>query len=85
MSGEYSITAPYDVTVGSSYRQIFDLADSSSYRSVLPSGQSGQVFHPHYEDQTSLWLYGGYRTVATGTKGADPTELRLQPIEGALP
>jgi len=85
MSGEYSITAPYDVTVGSSYRQIFDLADSSSYRSVLPSGQSGQVFHPHYEDQTSLWLYGGYRTVARGTKGADPNELRLQPIEGALP
>jgi penicillin amidase len=83
MSGEYSITDPYAVTVGASYRQLFDLTDNFSHRSILPSGQSGQVFHRHYEDQTSLWLYGGYRTVTTGTKGGDLIELRIHPPAGA--
>jgi penicillin amidase len=83
MSGEYSVTDPYAVTVGASYRQIFDLTDNSSHRSILPSGQSGQVFHPHYDDQTSLWLYGGYRTVTTGAKGKDLIELHLSPPAGA--
>lgn len=85
MSGEYSLTDPYAVTIGPSYRQLFDLADGSSYRSVLPSGQSGQVFHRHYEDQTPLWLYGGYRTVKRGTRGAGLQELRLRPAGEVWP
>lgn len=77
MSGEYSITEPYEVTVGASYRQIFDLRDVRQYRSVLPSGESGQVLHKHYDDQTPLWLSGGYRTVRVNAEG--PDELLLTP------
>jgi penicillin amidase len=79
MSGEYSITEPYEVTVGASYRQIFDLGDRREYRSVLPSGESGQVLHRHYDDQTPLWLSGRYRTVRMDTAGDGVDELLLRP------
>lgn len=77
MSGEYSLTAPFAVTVGPSYRQIFDLSSSLTYRAVLPSGQSGQLFHDHYDDQTPLWLHGGYRTVTIAADGPGMTTLLL--------
>ncbi len=82
MSGEYSITEPYEVTVGASYRQIFDLGDRHQYRSVLPSGQSGQVLHQHYDDQTPLWLSGGYRTARVDGGGDGSQELVLTPGSG---
>jgi len=62
MSAEYSFNEPFEVTVAGSFRTIFDFAAPEEVRSVLPSGQSGQVFHPHYSDQTSLWINGAYRT-----------------------
>lgn len=80
ISGEYSFNEPYAVTIGPSFRQIFDLADPTEIRAVLPSGQSGQVYHRHYSDQTDLWLNGGYRI----TRSEDPTgnwdHLRLDPL-----
>jgi penicillin G amidase len=78
MSGEYSITEPFAVTVGPSFRQIFDLANPREHYAVLPSGESGQVYHPHYDDQTPLWLNGAYRTVRTdsGAEGMDMLTLR---------
>lgn len=62
VSGEYDFNDPFGVTVGPSFRQIFDFSGSGTIRSVLPSGQSGQVFNPHYDDQVRLWVNGGYRT-----------------------
>ena len=38
-------------------RQVFDLADVNDTRSVLPPGQSGQVFSSHYKDQWPAWYY----------------------------
>ncbi len=64
VSFEYDLNKPFDVTVGPSFRQIFSMAGEGEFRSVLPSGESGQVFHSHYADQTELWLNGGYRTGA---------------------
>jgi penicillin amidase len=61
MSGEFSLNEPFQVTVGASFRQIFDFATPDEWRSVLPSGQSGQVLSKHYDDQTQLWLHGAYR------------------------
>jgi penicillin G amidase len=83
MSGEYSVTEPYTVTVAASYRQIFDLGDRLHYRSVLPSGESGQVLHPHYDDQTPLWLTGQYRTVSADRTEKGIDELLLLP--GGVP
>ncbi len=63
MSGEYSFNQPFAAMIGATFRQIVDFARPAVAEVVLPSGQSGQVFHPHYADQTPLWLNGAYRTV----------------------
>lgn len=80
VSGEYDFNHPFGVTVGSSFRMICDMANPSEMRTVLPSGQSGQAFHPHYSDQTDLWLNGGYRIARTGEGGQHWDHLRLEPV-----
>jgi penicillin amidase len=77
ISFEYDLNSPFQVTVGPSFRQVFDLGDWSAWRSVLPAGQSGQIFHPHFDDQTRLWLTGGYRVVRAGAGRPTRHALRL--------
>ena len=78
ISMEYDLNAPFKVTVGPSFRQIFDM--HGDFRAVLPSGESGQVFHVHYDDQTRLWLNGAYRTGVFGKTPAGNLErLILEP------
>ena len=80
VSFEYDLNKPFAVTVGPSFRQIFDMGGEGEFRSVLPSGESGQVYHSHYADQTSLWLNGAYRTgVFRGPARADMERLILEP------
>ncbi|MCG3118784.1 MAG: Acyl-homoserine lactone acylase QuiP [bacterium] len=62
--GEYLLTAPYALNAGPSVRLIVDLADPETSWSVIPGGQSGQLFSPYHHDQLSLWLQGKYRTVS---------------------
>jgi len=62
--GEYRLTEPYAVMAGPSVRRIVDLANPEISYSVIPGGQSGQVFSPHHHDQVRLWLQGKYRTVS---------------------
>jgi len=78
-SCEYSFNAPFAVTVGPSFRQVFDMANNEEVRAVLPSGESGQVFHPHYDDQTRLWLNGGYRVARRDGGSAHREVLRMEP------
>lgn len=61
---EYSLFKPFDVTAGPSMRRIVDLASPQYSLSILPGGQSGQPFSPHYKDQVELWRAGRYRRVA---------------------
>ncbi len=77
-SGEYSFNDPFSVTVGPSFRQIFDLG-GGEIRSVLPGGESGQVFHPHYADQVELWLNGANRVNHWGVRPLQGQRLRLVP------
>ncbi len=62
-NGEYKFNKPFRNHVGPSTRLIMDLSRLSEYFSVLPTGQSGQPLHKHYDDQTQLWLNGVYKTV----------------------
>lgn len=81
VSCEYSLNEPFAVTVGPSFRQIFDFSGDGAIRSVLPSGQSGQAFHRHYDDQARLWLNGGYRVSTFTVRAADGAErLILAPV-----
>jgi penicillin amidase len=78
VSGEYSFNNPFEVTVGASLRQIVDFNRPGEVLSILPTGQSGQVLHRHYDDQTHLWLNGMYRTFRATPDGSWET-LRLEP------
>ncbi len=60
---EYRFMTPYAVAVGPSMRQVVDLGDSLSSSLIITSGESGQPLHQHYNDQTPLWLNGGYLNV----------------------
>jgi len=62
--GEYRLTEPYAVMAGPSVRRVVDLANPELSFSVIPGGQSGQVFSPHHHDQVRLWLQGKYRQVS---------------------
>ena len=59
--GQYFIAHSFKSAVGPSMRQVFNLADINDTRSVLPPGQSGQIFSSHYKDQITLWLNGAYK------------------------
>lgn len=48
--------------LGSSTRRIIDFADvRNNSWSVLPTGQSGNYFSPHYDDQAALFATNGFR------------------------
>ena len=55
-SGGYYPDKPFAMTLGPAYRIISDPADWDASRSIIPSGQSGQPFSPHYDDQIQPWL-----------------------------
>ena len=78
VSGEFSWNDPFRVIVGASYRQIFDLRGDSW--SVLAGGQSGQVFHKHFDDQIPLWANGGYRVFREHGSAAERTHSSLELI-----
>jgi penicillin amidase len=51
----------FKVTYGPSTRRIIDFADINSSESVLPTGQSGNIFSAHYKDQAELYNKGEWR------------------------
>lgn len=59
--GQFFLAHPFKSAVGASMRQIFNLADINDTRTVVPPGQSGQVFSSHYKDQIAMWLAGAYK------------------------
>ncbi len=75
---EYSFQKPFAVKVGASVRQIVDLARPDAAYRVLPGGQSGQPFSPHYADQLDLWLQGKYRHVRLNRSHIRQTAAAMQ-------
>jgi penicillin amidase len=61
-SAPYSSGSPFSVGFGTSQRMIVDLGDLNNMLVVNTTGQSGHIFHPHREDQISLWRDVGYRS-----------------------
>jgi penicillin amidase len=57
---EFRFLSPYSVAVGPSMRFIVDMSQPEDAFIVNTTGESGQPFHQHYNDQTPLWLNGGY-------------------------
>ncbi len=79
---EFSISLPYQTSVGPSMRQVVDLAAPQTSYLIITSGESGQAFNKHYDDQTSLWLNGGYIQLNTDWKTIEQEswdDLELRP------
>jgi penicillin amidase len=82
--GDFELNTPYVNTVGPSTRQVYDLADPANTRAVTPPGQSGQLFHKHFDDQMVLWLGGGFRSFPMDlhiVKSRDHDLLILEPLQ----
>ena len=76
-NGAYSLLQPFAVRSHSSERQIVDLADVDASLSIIPTGQSGQPYSPHWGDQTQLWANGEYKPMVLSRE-------RIGKIEGKL-
>ena len=50
----------FDIIAGPSTRRIVDFSDVENGRAILPTGQSGNVFSKHYEDQAQKYLDGEF-------------------------
>lgn len=69
--------------LGPSMRYIFDFADPDQYQVTLTTGQSGNVFSPHYANWTPYWLIGEYVTIKTDATSAktNPDLLKFSPVK----
>jgi len=54
-AASYSLGRPYTVGAIPSFRQVVDLSNLNASRIQNTLGQSGLVFHPHYDDQLQNW------------------------------
>ncbi|MBC2840439.1 penicillin acylase family protein [Robiginitalea sp. SC105] len=57
----YDSSGRYPVTSGPSTRRVIDFSDIGNSMSILPTGQSGNPFSPHYDDQAELYTRGEFR------------------------
>jgi len=53
-------TGRYEVVAGPSTRRVIDFSDVENAKAIIPTGQSGNVFSKHYNDQTEKYLNGEF-------------------------
>ena len=70
-SGEYSVKA------GPSTRRVIDFSDIENSLSVLPTGQSGNPFSKHYNDQVEMYNSGKFRKMKLNKKEIIKTSTKL--------
>jgi penicillin amidase len=73
---------PFDCELGPSMRFIYDFAKPDEFYLILTTGQSGNIFSDHYDDQTELFLNGKYMKIRTGLESVTESRnklLRLKP------
>ncbi|MCW1953897.1 MAG: penicillin acylase family protein [Flavobacteriia bacterium] len=59
----YTEQGGYQVSMGPSTRRVIDFSDIDQAQGILPTGQSGNPFSAHYEDQALLYSQGGFRSM----------------------
>ncbi|MDO6602067.1 penicillin acylase family protein [Arenibacter palladensis] len=58
---KYDDTGLYPATSGPSTRRVIDFSDIENSVSILPTGQSGNPFSEHYEDQAEMYNQSKFR------------------------
>ena len=61
MAFGYSESGNYKVSSGPSTRRVIDFSDIENSMSIIPTGQSGNPFSKHYQDQAEMFLNGKFR------------------------
>ena len=67
-AASYSPAEPYAISSTSVLRYIYDLADWSNSRWIVPLGSSGHPGSAHYSDQALIWSEVGYVPMLYGWK-----------------
>ncbi len=76
---------PFRHVHGAGYRAIYDLSDLRQSRFIIATGQSGNPFSPHYNDQLDDWLEGRFISLSPAVaslKSANAPTLVLKPAAG---
>lgn len=58
---DFTYTGKYIVKAGPSTRRVIDFSDIENSMSILPTGQSGNPFSKHYNDQAEMYNSGKFR------------------------
>lgn len=64
----YDETGEYKVYFGPSTRRVIDFSDIENSMSILPTGQSGNPFSEHYDDQAEMYIQGKFRKMLLNTE-----------------
>jgi penicillin G amidase len=67
-------TGVYKITAGPSTRRIVDFSDVENSLGILPTGQSGNVFSPHYDDQAQKYIDGEFVKMKLNQKEIEASE-----------
>ena len=76
-NGAYSLLRPFALRSHASERQIVDLSNVDASLSIIPTGQSGQPFSHHWDDQTQLWANGEYKPMVLSRERLGKLEAQL--------
>ncbi len=63
MKFDVDTTSDFSVSGGAAVRRLIDFNDVTHTQSIIPTGQSGNVMSPHYDDQALLFAQGEFRTL----------------------
>ncbi|MEM6685503.1 MAG: penicillin acylase family protein [Bacteroidota bacterium] len=64
----YDTPGKYNVLFGPSTRRVVDFSDIENSMSILPTGQSGNPFSEHYDDQAEMYVQGKFRKMMMNTE-----------------
>ena len=73
----YAESGQYDIKSGPSTRRVIDFSDVENSLSILPTGQSGNVFSKHYSDQAAMYVSGEFRKMKMNKEEIVKTSTKL--------
>lgn len=73
----FTDSGKYTVTGGPSTRRVIDFSDIENSMSILPTGQSGNPFSKHYNDQAEMYNAGKFRKMKLNKEEIVKTSTKL--------
>ncbi|HQE33762.1 MAG TPA: penicillin acylase family protein [Flavobacterium alvei] len=73
----FSYSGEYQVKGGPSTRRVIDFSDIENSMSIMPTGQSGNPFSKHYNDQAEMYNSGKFRKMKMNKEEIEKTSTKL--------